>query len=201
MSTRSTLGLVIGAALLTAPGCRDSSGADPTPPDDETTEDTYRLASYLPVLPTEFESHRPACDDVLTLGELPIRLFQDDGHLFHFEVTPESARAGDTQACDGDSPPAGAPCPNYATNVRVVPWGANYCADSGKVELDLVGGKNFRPWLGIPTFRFDSSEFSDQSFADGTSKLRFHNGQGGATILREAIALRIWRALGQPAPR
>jgi hypothetical protein len=125
----------------------------------------------------------------------------DDGHVCHFEVTPQAASAGNSRACDRDPLPAGVDCPNYAVNVRVIPWGANYCADTGKVELDLRGGKNFRPWLEIPTLRFDSAEFSDQSFGEGDSKLRFHNGQSGSTVLREAIALRIWRALGYPAPR
>lgn len=201
MTRFPALATLLSWSFLALSGCR--SGAIDVPSSDggDSLEDSYRLGSFVPPMPARFESHRPACSDVLALEDLPIRLFADDGHLFHFEVTPRAASAGNSRACDDDSPPAGVECPNYATNVRVVPWGATYCADTGKVELDLRGGKNFRSWLEIPTLRFDSAEFRDQSFSEGDSKLRFHNGQSGATVLREAIALRIWRALGYPAPR
>src|SRR5690606_4446057 len=69
-----------------------------------------------------------------------------------------------------------------------------------KVELALRGGKNFRPWLYIPTFSFDSGQFELQKFGEGDSQLRFQNGQGGRTIIREAVALRIWHAMGFPVP-
>ncbi len=182
---------------------------DPEKPDPETPEpheetlyknDTYRFDGAKGELPQKFESHLPECEEMLPLADLPIRLFADDGHLFYFEVTPAAARAGDAQACDPATPAEGVECPISATNVRVKPFGMEVCADTGKVELGLRGGKNFRPWLYIPTLSLDSGEFEPQKFGEGDSQLRFQNGQGGRTIIREAVALRIWQAMGFPVP-
>lgn len=211
----SSVGLLV--ALFAASGCQDDDGEGPGTEQPATggnsgeggqggggssdKEDTYVLGDAVPKMPAKFDSHLPKCEEELSLNDLPMRLFADDGHLFYFEVTPEAVRAGDTQACDRETPLKDVDCPNFASNVRVVPFGTELCADTGKIELDLRGGKNFRPWLLIPTFKFDSGEFMPGSFGEGDSQLRFHSGQGGSTIVREAIALRIWRALDYPAPR
>jgi hypothetical protein len=184
-------------------GCRSGNEPSPNdPPDDGPSyeDDTYRFEGAPSKLPSEFETSLPSCGEVLTLPNLPIRLFADDGHLFYFEISPQAARAGDEKSCKESPPPSGVECPNFADNVRVMPFGMDVCADTGKIEVDLRGGPNFRPWLHIPTINFDSGEFEPLKFGQGDSQLRFQNGQRGRTILREAVALRLWRALGFPAP-
>ncbi len=202
MKTFSLTGISI-VALTSLAACRGP--ADPNDPDfqgeDLYKNDTYHLENIASELPETFEADLPKCDEILSLKDLPIRLFADDGHLFYFEVSPEAARAGDAQTCSQAPPGNGVDCPNVAENVRVKPFGMEVCADTGKIEFDLRGGKNFRPWLHIPTFSFDAGEFNPQKFSEGDSQLRFQNGQGGRTILREAVALRIWDALGFSVPK
>ncbi len=155
--------------------------------------------------PTGYTSHLPACGEASSLGDLDIDLFGDDGHLFYFEVTPATRKAGDEQTCringNGVYGLENPPCPLWADNVRIVPAGTGKCADTGKVELELVGQSSFKPWLQIPNFKIDVGEFQDQKFASGDKNLRLNNGQADSTILREAVALRIFRALGYPAPQ
>jgi hypothetical protein len=97
-------------------------------------------------LPDEYPSNLPECEEVVTLPELEIDLFGQDGHLFYFEVTPEMRLSMDQRACDyGNGGPVyelgggEVGCPPSAFNVRVVPQGGTSCADTGVVELDLPG--------------------------------------------------------------
>ncbi len=157
-----------------------------------------------------YQSYRPACLDLVDFADLEIDLFGKDGHRFYFEVTPEARLAGDEQRCNfgndghgavynlGDD---GSDCPIPALNVRVLPAGSQSCADTGKVELDLPGQSSFRPWSGIPNIKLDVGEFEELAFPSGDRQLRFNNGQADSTIVREAVALRIWDAMGYPAPK
>jgi hypothetical protein len=152
-----------------------------------------------------YTSHLPACDSVTTVSELDIDLFGEDGHLFYFEVTPKTRVAGDDQVCRGNNGGVyglkNPPCPLAAENIRIVAGGAQkQCADTGRVELELVGQSSFRPWLDIPNFKIDVEEFQDQKFKSGDKNLRLNNGQADSTIIREAVALRVFRGLGYPAP-
>lgn len=159
--------------------------------------------------PDTYPSNLPACDSLVPLEELEIDLFGKDGHAFYFEVSPGMRSAQDDQYCDGgmghgavyelDESEEG--CPPSAFNVRVVPQGSAICADTGKVELDLPGQSSWRPWKEIPNFKLDVGEFQDQKFVTGDKTVRMNNGQADSTIVREATALAIWRAMGYPAPR
>ncbi len=159
-------------------------------------------------LPDSYPSHLPECEAPVSIEELDIDLFGEDGHSFYFEVTPEARVLSDEQRCDhvGAGPvyelgERSESCPPAALNVRVVPAGGGACADTGKVELDLPGQSSWRPWNEIPNFKLDVSEFTDQKFKTGDKTIRMNNGQADSTIVREATALAIWRAMGYPAPR
>lgn len=166
-----------------------------------------------------YQSFLPECSRKVPLADLDIDLFGEDGHLFYFEVTPEQRVLGDEQSCDlGGGGPifpvdvvpgfgrgvydlGGDPeCPPHAFNVRIVPAGSDECTDTGKVELDLPGQSSFRPWAEIPNFKLKVDEFQDLEFPSGDKNIRMNNGQADSTIVREAVALRIWRAMGYPAP-
>jgi hypothetical protein len=161
-------------------------------------------------LPDEYPAHRPDCD-VVPFADLEIDLWGADGHLFYFEVTPEMRVADDNRFCDyggGYGQPVYVlggggvdPCPPAATNVRVVPAGGTECADTGLVELDLPGQSSWKPWSDIPNFKLDVGEFQDQEFSTADKTVRMNNGQADSTIVREATALAIWRAMDYPAPR
>lgn len=165
--------------------------------------------------PSEYISHLPDCATVVPLSTLAIDLFGMDGHQFYIEVHPEQRDVGDMQICnqkfgfpngvytlEGDS--ADALCPNWAYNIRIIPAGQTsssvVCADTGKVELDLVGQSSWRPWSDIPNFKVDTGEFLDQAFLTDKRRFRLNNGQADSGIPREAITLRVWKAMGYPAP-
>lgn len=197
----SVLALLVGSGLV-AVGCTTNEGdvhnyyslggapAEPSP------EDGYK--SYL-----------PSCSEIVDLEDLDIDLFGNDGHRFYFEVTPDARMAADEQRCNfGDAHGAvydfdggEGICPLEAINVRIHPSGSKICSDTGTVELDLPGQSSFRPWAEIPNFKLDVAEFEELLFPTGERQLRFNNGQADSTIVREAVALRIWRALDYPAPR
>lgn len=216
-TTMRTLGLSVG--LLLAGSALSACGDDPSPDgggeggegqggggggaagSPNESRDSYSLGGSVGDLPSEFESHPPECETLVPLADLSIRLFASDGHEFYFDVTEEAARAGDRQSCAGSSTDPDVDCPNSATNVRIVSADSGDCSDTGKVELDLRGGETFRSWLEIPTFKLDTGEFQKLEFPSGDSQLRLNNGQNGATVLREPVALRVFRALGYPAPR
>lgn len=203
--------LVSGPALylasgLTAVSCTTNEGdiinyyslggAPPVPPPDDDKE--------------QYESHPPSCSEVVLLEDLDIDLFGEDGHRFYFEVTPEARLAADEQRCNFGFDVHGAVyalgeeksgCPIPAINVRVHPAGETVCSDTGKVEVDLPGQSSFRPWAEIPNIKLDVGEFKDAAFRSGDRQLRFNNGQADSTIVREAVALGIWSAMGYPAPR
>jgi hypothetical protein len=159
----------------------------------------------------------PECNSFITLQNQDNDLLWTDGTLFYFEVTPDQRNLADAMLCqnrnynmnvydldNGDS--SSSVCPNSADNVRVVPYGQKegniVCTDTGKVALDTVGQSSFRLWREIPNFRLNVSTFNpDQSFPENIKNIRFNNGQAESTILREPIALKIWREMGYPAPR
>lgn len=159
-------------------------------------------------LPDEYPSNLPACETIVPLADLEIDLFGKDGHAFYFEVTPEMRVAQDQQSCKfggggavynlGETEVG---CPTFAVNVRVVPSGSAVCADTGKVELSLPGQSSWRQWSEIPNFKLDVGEFQDQKFITGDKTVRMNNGQADSTIVREATALAIWRAMDYPAPK
>lgn len=157
-----------------------------------------------------YTSDPPACSETVRLGDLDIDLFGEDGHRFYFEVTPEARLAADEQRCSFGFDAYGAVyelggeengCPIPAVNVRIHPAGSGVCTNTGKVEVDLPGQSSFRPWAEIPNIKLDVGEFRDLHFRTGDRQLRFNNGQADSTIVREAVALGIWRAMGYPAPR
>lgn len=159
-------------------------------------------------LPERYPSHLPECEAPVSIEELDINLFGEDGHSFYFEVTPAARVLSDEERCDhaGGGPVyelggSSESCPPSAINVRVIPAGGGACADTGKVELDLPGQSSWRPWNEIPNFKLDVGEFIDQKFKSGDKTIRMNNGQADSTIVREATALAIWRAMGYPAPR
>src|SRR5690606_21365881 len=123
--------------------------------------------------------------------------------------TPKMREADDQRVCDygGYGGPVyviggeeAAYCPPSAVNVRVVPATGIECSDTGKVELDLPGQSSWRPWAEIPNFKLDVGEFEDHKFLTGDKTLRMNNGQADSTSVREATALRVWRAMDYPAP-
>ncbi len=156
-------------------------------------------------------SNLPDCDSVVSLNELPIDLWGADGHLFYIEVSPEQRELADSMGCVAgfdydwgvyDLADESNNCPTYADNIRIVPVESTTCADSGKVEVSLVGQSSYMPWADIPNFKIDTDEFVDGlKFSDGTEHLRLNNGQANATVIREPTALAIWRAMGYPAPQ
>lgn len=157
-----------------------------------------------------YDSHLPDCTEKVPLPLLEIDLFGKDGHRFYFEVTHEARLAADEQRCSFGFDAYGAVyelgeeengCPIPAENVRIHPAGSTVCSDSGKVEVDLPGQSSFRPWAEIPNIKLDAGEFRDMKFQTGHRQLRFNNGQADSTIVREAVALGIWRKMGYPAPR
>lgn len=159
-------------------------------------------------VPQEYPAHRPECAKLVPLDKLAIDLWGADGHQFYFEVTPAMRVAHDERLCDGGGSQVpytlgdeNDSCPPWASNVRVIPAGSGTCSDTGKVELDLPGQSSWMPWEQIPNFKLDVNEFQDLEFITGDKTVRMNNGQAESTIVREATALRVWRALGYPAPR
>ncbi len=157
-----------------------------------------------------YESSPPSCSEVVPLELLDLDLFGEDGHRFYFEVTPEARLLADQQTCSNGFDAWGpvyelgegnGDCPIEALNVRVHPAGSDVCADTGKVEVDLPGQSSFRVWAEIPNFKIDVGEFQDMRFPTGHRQVRLNNGQADSTIVREAVALGIWRAMGYPAPK
>lgn len=157
-----------------------------------------------------YTSHLPDCPQKVDLSGLDLDPFEQDGHRFYFEITPEARANGDAQICSYGTDffgsvyrldDQGGACPIPAINVRVLPAGTSLCADTGKVEVDLPGQSSFRPWLEIPNIKLDLGEFEVLKFKSGDRILRFNNGQADSTIVREAVALGIWRAMGYPAPK
>lgn len=157
-----------------------------------------------------YTSYLPDCRQKVDFADLNLDPFKADGHRFYFEVTKEARANGDSQLCSFGTDVHGSvyrldeedgACPIPAINVRVLPAGTSVCADTGEVEVDLPGQSSFKPWAEIPNIKLDVSEFQGLKFKSGDSILRFNNGQADSTIVREAVALGIWRAMGYPAPK
>ncbi len=159
----------------------------------------------------------PECNSFITLQNQDNEMLWTDGLLFYIEVTPEQRIIADGMTCQNqsysmnvydldDDSNVSPLCPNSANNVRIVPFGQDkdniVCTDTGKIALDTVGQSSFRIWTEIPNFRLNVNTFDpDQTFPEKVKNIRLNNGQADATVLREPIAMNIWRAMGYPAPR
>jgi hypothetical protein len=92
--------------------------------------------------------------------------------------------------------------PTFADHVLVEDVSNGATTDFGKVEVKLVGESTYRAWSSttIPNVRFDFDEFQMGVKLGGFEHLRLNNSLVG-TIFREALAHRVYRALGYPALR
>ncbi len=149
-------------------------------------------------------------------GSFEIDLFATTGHRFWVEVSArELARMNEQGGSGGPgpifarefeidngelyTPGTGA---TWADHVVVKNATSSAVADFGKVEVKLVGESTYRPWntTSIPNVRFDFDEFELGKRLGSFEHLRLNNAMVG-TIFREALAHRIYRALGYPALR
>lgn len=150
-------------------------------------------------------------------SDFEIDLFAASGHKFWVEVSARELARMNEQNGGGPgpilqfvrefeidngelyTPGTGA---TWADHVIVQASGASAVADFGKVEVKLVGESTYRPWntTSIPNVRFDFDEFEMNKRLGSFEHLRLNNAMVG-TIFREALAHRIYRALGYPALR
>ena len=132
---------------------------------------------------------------------LALDLFGVIGHEFRFDVSPEQAAQMEQAGLEGGGEDqydiAGG---TYADDLTVTDRATGHAGSFGRVQLRLVGESSYRPWSRIPNLRVDMDEFEPGQTIDGVENLRFNNGQVGG-IYREAIALRVWAALGYQVPR
>jgi hypothetical protein len=136
------------------------------------------------------------------LASFEMELFEPAGHHFRFEVSDEQAAAMEETGFDPgledqyDIDGLG----TYADDLIVTLADGGERHAFGKIELKLIGQSTARPWNRIPNLRVDMDEFQPGLRLGGVEHVRFNNGQVGG-IYREAIALRLWGALGYPVPR
>lgn len=139
-------------------------------------------------------------EDAGSQTPLDIELFGDVGHTFRFMVSPEQAiemEQGSPGGLFEDQYDIGAG--TFADDLIVTDAADGDTYAFGKVELRLVGQSSMRPWDRIPNLRIDMDEHQDGLAIDGVEHFRLNNGQVGG-IYREAVALRVWAALGYPVP-
>jgi hypothetical protein len=132
---------------------------------------------------------------------MEIDFFEAPGHAFRFVVAPDQAEAmeqGDGGGGGDDQYQLGAG--TFADDLIITDVTDGDTQSFGKVELWLIGESTFRPWDRIPNLRVDMDEFQAGMRVDGVEHFRLNNGQVSG-IYREAIAARVWRALGYAAPR
>ncbi|HUS66879.1 MAG TPA: hypothetical protein VMZ28_20215 [Kofleriaceae bacterium] len=134
------------------------------------------------------------------VSELDIDLFGVPGHEFRFIVSPEQAEAMQKGDGGGGEDMYQLGGGTFADDLVVTDVADGDTHSFGKVELTLIGESTFRPWERIPNLRVDMDEFQPGLRVGGVEHFRLNNGQVGG-IYREAIAARLWRALGYPAPR
>ncbi len=127
----------------------------------------------------------------------------DDGNLFWFGVTPEQVAQMNEDWSKGGGAflyEIGGAETTYADPL-LVGAGADV-ASFGKVEVRLLGQSTGTTWepASLPNLRIDADEFQDGLQIGGQEHLRFNNGQVGG-ILRESIAIDVFRAVGVPVPK
>lgn len=132
---------------------------------------------------------------------IELDLFGPVGHRFRFLISPEQATQMESSGFDpGEEDQYEIGGGTYADDVIVTDAADGEVGALGKIEVKLIGQSSSRPWNRIPNLRLDLDEFQPGRRIDGVEHLRFNNGQVGG-IFREAIALRLWGALGYPVPR
>jgi hypothetical protein len=131
-------------------------------------------------------------------------LFGEPGATFRFDISSAMATAMDNRQFGGggggDPYQVGGVDEDYlyADDLTVTtPAGASH--SFGKTATWTVGQSTFRAWDGIPNIRVDAGRVAGGDIG-GYEDFRFNNGQVGS-IYREAIALRVWDALGVPTPQ
>ena len=127
-----------------------------------------------------------------------IDLFGQVGHRFHFDVSPAEAASMDQGQFGGgfgDLYNIGSGDVTYADDLIITDAVDGETESVGKVQLKLIGQSTFRTWAHIPNLRVDTNQFTMGNTLAGYEHLRLNNGQVGS-IYREAIAHRVWRALG-----
>lgn len=143
----------------------------------------------------------PAADPDAGTADFELDLFGVVGHELRFEVSPEQAmQMEDTRFDPGGEDQYEIGSGTYADDLVVTDRATGGARSFGRVELRLVGESSFRPWNRIPNLRVDMDEFEPGQTLDGIEHFRLNNGQVGG-IYREAIALRVWAALGYHVPR
>ena len=132
-----------------------------------------------------------------------VDLFGVVGHELRFVVSPDQAQmmeeSGGWDPGFEDQYEIGGGG-TYADDLVVTDAEDGQSHAFGQIELKLIGQSSFRPWKRIPNLRIDMDEFQPGLRIDEVEHLRLNNGQVGG-IYREAIALRLWGALGYPVPR
>ena len=140
-------------------------------------------------------------------------MFGTAGNTYRFDVTPAQAQLmdsgqfggpifNDAFGCCGDPYEVGGggvgEAYTYADDLTITTVGGQ-SKTFGKMAVWTVGQSTFRPWSGIPNIRVDTGKVEDGLKIDGFEDFRFNNGQVGG-IYREAIALRLWDAMGYATP-
>lgn len=142
------------------------------------------------------EVNQPAATPDAGAGEFDFDLFGVVGHELRFEVSAEQALQMEETGFDpGSEDEYEIGGGTYADDLVVSDRADGESHSFGKVELKLVGESSYRPWKRIPNLRVDVDEFQEGQTLDGVEHVRLNNGQVGG-IYREAIALRVWDALG-----
>ena len=135
-------------------------------------------------------------------GTLSIDVFGEVGNVYEFTVSVDQAQlmesGGGNPGDGGDEypPPGGG---TYADSLHVIAKNGSQRM-YGKTGLRILGESTRRDWKHIPSLKLDVDKFvKDAPPIDKWERLRLHNGQVGG-IFREAVALRVWRALGYATP-
>jgi hypothetical protein len=135
------------------------------------------------------------CSEFVPLADLTLNPWTD-GNVYTFTVSDEQRLAMDGAMYGYGDQYGFDQAGTYADNVQIQPVGTNTCSNTGKVGLELVGQSSWRDWDGIPNFHIDFNDFQDDlALPSGDTDLRLNNGQAESGIMREYVALKVWRAL------
>ena len=132
--------------------------------------------------------------------DLEIDLFGASGHTFRFMISPEQAANMEKGEGGGGDDIYELGAGTYADDLVVTDAEDGDTHSFGKVQVRLLGESTYRPWDRIPNLRVDMDEFQPGLRVGGVENYRLNNGQVSG-IYREAIAARVWRALGYAALR
>jgi hypothetical protein len=128
-----------------------------------------------------------------------IDVFGEVGNVYEFSVSSEQAQKMEetVENSEDQYPPPGGGTFADALVVRARNGTSRHY---GKTGLRIIGQSSRRDWDHIPSLKLDVDKFVPSAPKIGAwERLRMHNGQVGG-IFREAVALRVWRALGYPTP-